>query len=148
MTSDTFHQFNSTPEIDVGNVVADALAKKGASVFPVASDWVNMDQIVWAVQQRIYATSILAAQAAPRSVSAHPEDVLHAERERTILENASSHSLVLVGKGYHCRVSVRALHQLVARWIGCAAPFAQDRSALTRPIQCASGTRRYMSRIV
>ena len=72
------------------------------SVFPAANDWAKMDQIAWAVQQRIYATSILAGQAAPRSVSAHPEDVLLAarrvrRRERTILENASTHSLVLVG---------------------------------------------------
>ena len=109
ITSDNFHQFNSTPEILVGNAVADALAKKEASVFLAANDWVTMDQIAWAVQQRIYATSILAAQAAPRSVSAHREDVLLAarrirKRERTILENASTHSLVLVGKGYRGRV--------------------------------------------
>ena len=45
-------------------------------------------------------------------------------------------------------VCVRAPHQLVVRWIGCAAPFAQNRPALIRPIQCASGTRRYMSGIV
>ena len=79
-----------TPEILVGN---DALANKGASVFPAANDWVKMDQITCAVQQRIYATSILAAQAAPRRVPAHPEDVLLAprrirKRERTFLENA------------------------------------------------------------
>ena len=107
--SDNFHQFNLTPEILVGNAVADALAKKGTSVFPAANDWVKMDQIAWAVQQRIYATGILAAQSAPRSVSAHPEGVLLAARrirksESTILENASTHSLVPVGKGYHCRV--------------------------------------------
>ena len=64
----------------------------------------KMDQVTWAVQQRIYATSILAAQAAPRSASAHPEGVLLAarrvrKRESTILEDASSHSLVPVGKG-------------------------------------------------
>ena len=109
ITSDNFHHFNSTPEILVGNAVAGALSKKGASVFPVVNDWVKMDQIAWAVQQHICATSIFAAQAAPRSVSAHPEDVLLAarripKRERTILENASTHSLVPVGKGYHCRV--------------------------------------------
>ena len=109
ITPDNFHQFDMTPEILVGNAVADALAKKGASVFPAANDWVKMDRITWAVQQRMYATSILAAQAAPRSVSAHPEDVLLAarrirKRERTILENASTHSLVPVGKGYHCHV--------------------------------------------
>ena len=85
---------NLTPEILVGNAVADALAKKGASVFPAAKERVEMDQITWADQQRIYATCILAAQAAPRSVSAHPEDVLLAarrirKRELTILENAS-----------------------------------------------------------
>ena len=55
------------------------------------------------------ATSIPAAQAAPRNASAHPENILIAarrirKRERTILENASSHSLVPVGKGYHCHV--------------------------------------------
>ena len=109
ITSDNFHQFDMTPEILMGNAVADALAKKGASVFPAANDWVKMDQITWAIQQRIYATNILAAQAAPRNVSAHPEDVLLAarrirKRERTILENASTHSLVLVGKEYHCHV--------------------------------------------
>ena len=43
----------------------------------------------------------------PRSACAHPEGVLLAarrvrKRERAILENASSHSLVPVGKGYHC----------------------------------------------
>ena len=109
ITLDTFHQFAMTPEILVGTAVADALAKKGASVFPAVNDWVTMDQITWAVQQRMYATSILAAQAAPRSASAHLEDVLLAarrvrKRERTILESASSHSLVPVGKGYHCHV--------------------------------------------
>ena len=107
ITSDNFHQFKSTPEILVGNAVADALAKKGASVFPAANDWVKMDQIAWAVQQAHLCH--LAAQAAPRSVSALPEDVLLAarrirKRECTILENASTHSLVPVGKGYHCRV--------------------------------------------
>ena len=93
----------------MANVVADALAKNGASVFPAVNDWGKMDRITWAVQQRIYATSILAAQAAPRNTTAHPEDVLLAarrvrKRERTSLENASSHSLVSVGKGYHCHV--------------------------------------------
>ena len=91
-----------TPEILVGNAIADALAKKGASVFLAANDWKIMDQITWAVQQRIFATCILAA--APRSVCAHPDDVLLAarrirKRERTILENASTHSLV-----HHCHV--------------------------------------------
>ena len=95
----------------MGSAVTDALAKKRASVFPAANDWVKMDQIAKAVQQRICATSILAGQACPRSVSAHLEDVLLAarriwKRERTILENASTHSLVPVGKGYHCRVFV------------------------------------------
>ena len=109
ITWDNFHHFAMTPEILVGNAVADALSKKGASVFLAANDWVKMDQITWAVQQRIYATNILAGQAAPRSASAHPEDVLLAARrvrksERTILENAYSHSLVPVGKGYHCHV--------------------------------------------
>ena len=109
------HNFGQFPSVHCdtrdlgGNAVADALAEKGASVFLAANDWVKMDQIAWAAQQRIYATSILAAQAAPRSVSAHPEDVLLAtrrirKRERTILENASTHSLVPVGKGYRCRV--------------------------------------------
>ena len=98
-----------TLEILVGKAVADALAEKGASVFSAVNEWVKMDQITWAVQQRMYATSILAAQAAPRSASAYAEDVLLAarrvrKRERTILENASSHPLVPVGKGYHCHV--------------------------------------------
>ena len=43
ITSDNLHQFNSTPEILVGNAVADALAKKGASDFLAANDWVKMD---------------------------------------------------------------------------------------------------------
>ena len=95
-----------TPEILVGNFVADALAKKGASVFFAVNDWGKMDRITWGVQQRIYATSILAAQAAPRNTTAHPEDVLLSarrvrKRERTSLENASSHSLISVGTGYH-----------------------------------------------
>ena len=89
--------------------MADALAKKGASVFPAVNDWGKMDRITWAVQQRIYATSILAAQASPHSTAAHPEDVLLEarrvrKRERTSLESASSHSLVSVGRGYHCHV--------------------------------------------
>ena len=68
-----------------------------------------MDRNTWAVQQRIFATSILAALAAPRNTTAHPEDVLLAarrvrKRERTSLENASSHSLVSFGNGYHCHV--------------------------------------------
>ena len=106
----------------MGNAVADALAKKGASVFLAANDWVKMDQIAWAVPQRIYATRTLAAQAAPRSVSAHLGDVLLAarrirKRERTILENASTHSLVPVDRGV-IAVGVRTLHQSVVRWIG------------------------------
>ena len=64
ITSDNFHQLDMTPKILVGNAVADALAKKGASVFLAANDWKKMDQITWAV-----------AQAAPRSVSAHPENL-------------------------------------------------------------------------
>ena len=80
ITSDNFHQFAVTPEILVGSAVAHALVKKGASVFPAVNDWVKMDEITWAAQQRIYPTSILAAQAAPRSASAHPEDVLLAVR--------------------------------------------------------------------
>ena len=109
MSADNFHQFGMTPEILVGNVVADALAKQGASVIPAVNDGGKMDRITWAVQQSIYATSILAAQAAPRNTTAHPEDVLFAarrvrKRERTSLENASSHSLVSVGNGYHCHV--------------------------------------------
>ena len=40
-----------TPKIFVGNAVADALAKKGASVFLAANDWKKMDQITWAVAQ-------------------------------------------------------------------------------------------------
>ena len=104
ITADKFHQFAMTPEILVGNAVADALAKRGANVFPAFNDWGKMDQITWAAQQRIYATSIFAAQAAPRNTTAHPEEVLLAaqrvrKRERTSLENASSHSLVSVGKG-------------------------------------------------
>ena len=107
ITADNFHQFAMTLEILVGNVVADALAKKGASVIPAI--WGKMDRMTWAVQQRIYPTSILAAQAAPRNTTAHPEDVLLAarrvrKRERTSLENASSHSLVSFGTGYHCHV--------------------------------------------
>ena len=74
--SDNFHQVAMTPKILVGSAVADAFAKKSASVFLAVNDCVKMDQITWAVQQRIYATSILAAQAAPRSASAHLEDVL------------------------------------------------------------------------
>ena len=69
ITPNNFHQFDMTPEILVGNAVADALAKKGASVFPAANDWVKLDQIAWAVQQRFYATSMLAAQAATQSLS-------------------------------------------------------------------------------
>ena len=38
ITADSFHQFGTTPEILVGNAVADALAKKGASVFPAVND--------------------------------------------------------------------------------------------------------------
>ena len=153
ITSDNFHQFAMTPEILVGNAVADALAKKGASVFLAANDWVKMDQITLAVQQRIFATSILAAQAAPRSVPAHAEDVLLAarrvrKRERTILGNASTHSLVLVGLGCHCHMCVKTLHQRLVHWIGSATPFAQDRTAIIHPIPCASGIRCYMSRIV
>ena len=94
-------QFDMTPEIVVGNAVADALAKKGASVFPAPNDWVKMDQITWVVQQRIKATSILAVLAAPRSVSARPEDVLAGTHHPG---NASTHSLVPFGKGYHCHV--------------------------------------------
>ena len=109
ITADNFHQFAMTPEILVGNLVADAFAKQGASVILAVNDGSKMDRITWAVQQRIYATSILAAQAAPRYTTAHPEDVLLTarrvrKREGTSLENASSHSLVSVGKGYHCHV--------------------------------------------
>ena len=98
-----------TPEILVGNAVADALAMKGASVFSAVNYWGKMDRITWAVQQRIYATSILAAQASSYNTIAHPEDVLFAARrvrksERTSLENDSSHSLVSVGRGYHCHL--------------------------------------------
>ena len=45
ITLENFHQFNSTPEIVVGIAVADALSKKGASVFPAATDCVIMHQI-------------------------------------------------------------------------------------------------------
>ena len=102
-----------TPEILVGNLVADAFAKQGASVISAVNDGGKMSRITWAVQQRIYATSILAAQAAPRNTTAHPEDVLLTarrvrKRERTSLENASSHSLLSVGNGYHCHVCERS----------------------------------------
>ena len=63
------------------------------------------------------------------------------ERERTILENASTHSLVLVGKGYIIDTCANIPHHPVVRWIGSATPFAQDRPALIPPIPCASGTR-------
>ena len=128
-----------TPEILVGNAVADALAKKGESVFPAVNDWRKMDQITSAVQQRFYASSILAAQAAPRNASAHPEDTLITarrirKRERTNLENASTCANILLPQG-------------VVRWIGFETPSAQDRPALILPILCASAIRFFMSRI-
>ena len=49
--------------------------RKEQACFLPPMNWVKMDQSAWAVQQRISATRKLAAQAAPRSVSAHPEDV-------------------------------------------------------------------------
>ena len=64
----------------MGNLVADAFAKQGASVISAVNDGGKMNRITWAVQQRKYATSILAAQAAPRNTTAHPEDVLLAAR--------------------------------------------------------------------
>ena len=103
ITAGNFNQFGMTAEILVGNAVADALAKKGASVFSAVNDWGKIDRITWAVQQRIYATSILAAQASPHNTTAHPARRVR-KRERTSLENASSHSLVFVGRGYHFHV--------------------------------------------
>ena len=92
---------------------------------------VKWNSITWAVQQRMYATSILVAQAAPRNTTAHPEDVLLAarrvrKRERTNLEKASSHSLASVGKGYHCHVCELSTPARGALdWF--VTPFAQDR---------------------
>ena len=102
ITSDIFHQFAMTPEIWVGNAVADALAKKGASVLPAANDWVNMDQITWAVQQRIYATNILAAQGAPRSASAHLRNRLHCFHQNVM--NRETKCGVLFSEKPICRI--------------------------------------------
>ena len=75
-----------TPEIVVGNAPADALAKKGASVFPAVQN--GPDHLGSTATHLCH--QLLAAQAAPRSASAHLEDVLLAarrvrKRERTIL---------------------------------------------------------------
>ena len=132
-----------TPEILVGNAVADALAERGASVFPAVSDWVKMDQITWAVQQRIHATCILAAQAAPRSASTHPVCSLHAESENG---NAPSWRtlhrthLLLLAKGI-IAVCAKTLPQRVVRWIGFETPSAQDHPALIHLCPCAYGIR-------
>ena len=55
ITSENCRQFTMAHEILVGNAVADALAEKGASVFPAVNHMVKMDQITWAIQQRINA---------------------------------------------------------------------------------------------
>ena len=100
VTSDTFHQFAMTPEILVGSAVADALAKKGAS------------DITWAVQQRIYATSM------PRSASAHPEDVLlPSPKTGTHHPGRTLHRThwFLLAKGI-IAMCAKTLHQRVVRW--------------------------------
>ena len=75
--------------------------------------------------------------------------------QRDASENVSAPSWKMLPRTHLSRlakgitaVCVRTLHQLVVRWIGCAAPFAQGRPTLIRSIQCASGTRCYMRRTV
>ena len=153
ITSDNFHYFAMTPEILVRTMLwrMHSPRKEQACSLRCQYDWVKMDQITWAVQQRIYATSILAAQAAPRSVPVHAED--RSARSESENGNAPSWRMpprthwFLSAKGI-IATCVKTLHQPLVHCIGSATPFAQDRRAIIHPIPCASGIRCYMSRIV
>ena len=84
--------------------MADALAKKGASVFLAANEWVKLLSNsasmppVYLLLRLLHEVSLLTLRMfllAARRIW---------KRERTILEIASTHSLVPVGNEYHCCV--------------------------------------------
>ena len=129
-TSDNFHQFDLTPEILVGNAVADALAKKGASVFLAANDWVKICQDrMGCSTAHVCHQYTCCSGCSTKCLSAHPEDVLLAARRASGNVNAPSWKTPprthwsLWAKGI-IAMCVKTLHQPVVRWFGSEAPFA------------------------
>ena len=100
ITAGNFHQFGVTPKILVGNVVADALAKMiGESWTESLGRYSNAFMLPANLQPKLHRITppltlrmfLLAARRIRK-------------RERTSLENASSHSLVSVARGPRCHV--------------------------------------------
>ena len=122
----------------------DALAKKGASVFPAVNDWRKMDQITWGHQHTCCSGCTTQRLSSSRKhfdrCTPNPKTRAHHPGERII---------ALTGSRWQ-RASLpcaNILHQGVELWIGFGIPSAQDRPALILPILCASAIRCFMSRI-
>ena len=144
ITSDNFHQFNLTPEISVGNAVADELAQKGAMT---GSRWTRSHglsnsastPLVYLLLRLLHEVSLLTLRmfCLQHDASGNVNAPSWRNPHRTHWSR--------LAKGI-ITVCVNILPQGVELWIGFGIPSAQDRPALVLPILCASAIRCFMSR--